>query len=330
MKLSLIVPTYNRSHYLRDSLPSFANQTMDKQSYEILVIDNNSTDDTRDVVLSVMDQFTCNWRYIFEKQQGLHCARNKGILESKGSIVVFGDDDIVASRQWLQVLCNEFESNKKAGVVGGKILPIWEKMPPQWIYDWGSKGTHTVFAYLDNGHERRTDGEYMIFGCNFAITKELAIRVGGSLPDTFPRRLYYKSGRGEGGMREQVLRLGFEVVYLPEAIVSHHIAASRVTPEYFLDRYDRLAIEAVYALFRREEMLGGKVTRGTIFIAKTILEIILLEKNIGEKINRPLYKKIMIRYLLGKIKQTIRVLNDSELYQYIRRPSYLDEIKLVP
>src|SRR5260370_35684010 len=95
IRVSLIVPSYTRAERLLQSLRSFRDQSLHPSRYEILVVDNNSTDDTREVAYAGLRDAPCEWRYLLEPRPGLHCARNRGILEARGEIVAFGHDDIV-------------------------------------------------------------------------------------------------------------------------------------------------------------------------------------------------------------------------------------------
>jgi len=321
IKISLVIPTYNRSEYLKKSLPTFLNQTMDNYLYEIILVDNNSTDNTKEIANELLKNAKCSWQYVSEPRQGLHNARNTGIRLAKGSIIVFGDDDIMAENNWLKTLLEEFEQHPKTGIAGGKILPKWTKEPPEWIYDYGTKEFHGIFAYFDIGKERKILGknEYVV-GCNFAIRKDLALKIGGSQPDTFPSSLMYLSGYGECGMIRDVGKLGADIVYLPEALVYHHADASRATIEYFIDRYKRWAIENVYYNFRYFPK-----KRAIIRILKNAKDNfkISLKKNV-DKINPNYYKLIMYNYSKMIIIQLLRVLIDKKLYNYIVKESYFD------
>lgn len=189
--LSLIVPTYNRANYLTKALKTFASQSLDNHRYEIIIIDNNSTDQTRKIFDEAVKGNPGNhWKYFLETKQGLHHARNRGILEAQGDIVVFGDDDIEASSSWLEKIFDAFKDDETIGIVGGRIYPRWDAEPPAWILDYGTKKTHPVFAYLDYGNDALIldDAQY-VYGCNFAIRRDLAIKTGGSFPDVFPRTL---------------------------------------------------------------------------------------------------------------------------------------------
>src|SRR5574341_2283004 len=128
--ISVIVCTYNRSRILKRMLKSFFLQDCrDAINYELIVVDNNSTDDTRTVVSEFMHSPTV--RYVFEGKQGLSVARNRGVAESNGEFVSFLDDDVIVDKTWLkklQICCDE----TKADVVGGRIYLILNGEPPIW------------------------------------------------------------------------------------------------------------------------------------------------------------------------------------------------------
>lgn len=321
-RISLIVPSYNRSQYLKKSLPTFINQSIHSSLYEILIIDNNSNDNTRAVVYDAMNEARVQWRYVFEERQGLHYARNRGILESSGDIIVFGDDDIEATENWLKYILREYDSNERAGIVGGKVLPRWVGNPPEWIYDYGDAKIHGVFAYLDKGDSRKSIDDAMLFGCNFSIRKKLAIEIGGSPPDTFPKKLKHLSGMGETEMLMRVAGMGYDIIYLPEAIVFHHADAGRATLEYFIDRYERWAVERVYHNFRYDNTTGGKYR---VFIGVVIdaLKKIINAKKLGKnKINPEYFTLIHIKSAIMQFKQAVRVLFFKSLYGYIKKENY--------
>jgi len=319
VRVSLIVPTYNRAKYLIKSIPSFLDQTLPVSEYEILVIDNNSSDNTKEVTNSLLDLAKCSWRYIFEQRQGLHYARNRGILEALGDIVVFGDDDIIADKDWLETILHEFDNNKQAGIVGGKVVPLWDKQPPDWIYDYGTDKIHGVFAYLDHGPERLVLQDDYVIGCNFAIRRDLAIHIGGSYPDTFPIHLKHLSGIGEYGMIANARKLKHQIVYLPEAWVYHFAESSRATLEYFVDRHERWAVEEVYYYFRNYGIVGAIMRLSRSIIAQ-LLSIYLFNR---QKRNIKYYRIIQKRNVISKVLQTLRVISDQSLYVHITKKSHL-------
>jgi GT2 family glycosyltransferase len=256
---------------------------------------------------------------MFEPRQGLHHARNRGILEAQGDIVVFGDDDIVAGAGWLTALLREFDSDPRVGVVGGKILPLWDRPPDPWIYDYGSDKIHPVFAYLDYGDERAELERQYLFGCNFAIRRMLAVTVGGSFPDTFPKRLRHLSGTGECAMTDRARERGYKVVYAPAALVHHHADASRASLAYFMERYRRWAVEEAFIQFRQQ----GRGPAALRLVHGALLRLALLPKACRGK-RRPAYcAAIEAAVSLEMIMHVLRVLTRPALFRHIVQESYL-------
>ena len=320
LTLSLIVPTYNRSDLLMRALGSFLRQSLPSDRYEIIVVDNNSTDRTKAVVEEAAARHPAHAvTYLFEQRQGLHHARNRGILMARSPVVVFGDDDIVAEERWLESIEQEFLRNDRTGVAGGMILPAWDGIPEPWIYDYGTEKVHPVFAYLDYGNVRQVleNGRY-VYGCNFAIRRELAIEAGGSYPDVFPPRLQHLSGTGEYGLIRFVRKMGYDVVYLPDALVHHMANRSRATLEYFTDRYERWAVEAAYDAFREQKKLAA--AKG--LARSAFLQIWRSLSADPGKINATYDAVIKRRSAIRMLKQVARVLFDRSLYRHIRRESY--------
>jgi len=324
LKISLIVPTYNRAQYLNKSLESFVNQDLDKSSYEIIVVDNNSNDSTREVYNSFSKKYPeNNLSYFFEKRQGLHYARNSGIRISKSKIVVFGDDDIEASSAWLGTILKAFEKDNKIGIVGGPVFPIWDKDPPEWIYDYGTKDIHGVFAYLNYGDEAKFLEKGDIYGCNFAITKELAVSSGGSSPDTFPDSMIHYSGRGENDLLDKVRAKKYKVFYDPSASVRHHASVERCTVDYFIGRSKRWAVENVFHLYNSGKSLSVIFL---IILRQSIGNVLDIFKQLIFNSKKNTYYYFLIRgnFLLFSWKHYAKLVFSRELQEYTKRQNNLD------
>ena len=318
--VSLVVPTFNRAEFLQTSLPSFVDQSLQPSSYEIIVVDNNSTDATKETTHALLESSPVPWSYLFEPRQGLHYARNRGILEAKGEIVVFGDDDITADRRWLECFVEEFASHVRTGVAGGPIRPNWQGAPEPWVFDYGSAQTHPVFAILELGDERRVLEQGYVVGCNFAIRRKLAIAVGGSQPDTFPPDLIHLSGQGENGMIDAVRAEGYDIIYLPDASISHRVESARATPEYFKYRYERWAVEEVYRQFRRH----AKPVALAVLLKNAAKRLLLVGRRSARKQDPAVFRTVERAALRRTIRQALRVLVDRRLHQHITKCSYLE------
>ncbi len=134
MKVSIAIPTHNRATYLRQTLEGIARQDFPNAAFEVLVIDNNSRDDTRAVVESFAAERPAP-RYFLETKQGLDHARNRAIAEAAGEIIIFADDDILVESDWIAALISPFSSHGTVpiGAVGGEVVPVFPDGLPLWM-----------------------------------------------------------------------------------------------------------------------------------------------------------------------------------------------------
>ena len=115
----------NRSRLLENALEALLAQVPDAPTYEVVVVDNNSDDDTRDVVEPFVARGVV--RYEFEPRQGLSVARNHGVSVSRADLIAFTDDDVRVSSTWIRSIAQAFGENPDGDMVGGKIEPVWEE-----------------------------------------------------------------------------------------------------------------------------------------------------------------------------------------------------------
>jgi glycosyltransferase involved in cell wall biosynthesis len=135
MDISVIICTQNRCESLKDTLASLVRQESIKNiKYECIVVDNNSRDKTKEVVESYISDFKGKLRYIFEPNQGLSYARNRGVQEACGNIIAFTDDDCIVDKNWLLNIVHNFKAFNCDGI-GGRVLPLYPESTPQWIKD---------------------------------------------------------------------------------------------------------------------------------------------------------------------------------------------------
>ena len=258
MSISCIIPTVNRSALLRNAINSLIKQTVSQDMYEILIIDNGSTDDTKEISQHIIKE-TANRqiRYIFDSEPGLLTGRHRGALEAKGGLLVFVDDDIEATSGWLQAI---FETCKNPDVqlVGGRNLPKFEVEPPTWLesfYGGTPDGGRSCpwLSLLDLGEsEREIDPNY-VWGLNFTIRRRALYDLGGFHPDWVPQELQRFQGDGETGLTMKARSRGYTAIYQPKATIYHTIPATRMTPEYFEKRAYYQGVCDSYSKIRREE-----------------------------------------------------------------------------
>src|ERR1041384_3941910 len=149
--IAFVVCTYNRAALLREALRTLFAQKVEDLSYEIIVIDNNSSDDTPATVESLKTESLVPLRYFRETRQGNAYARNSGVEQAAASIVAFLDDDCTADENWLTTIKSAFDRDPELAFAGGRVLPVWESDPPSWL----STSHWAPLALLDYGTEER-------------------------------------------------------------------------------------------------------------------------------------------------------------------------------
>jgi len=254
--LSVIIPTRNRAKSLANTLASLTKQTYSTDWHEVLVIDNGSTDNTRDVCTTFRDKIP-QLRYFYEEKPGLHVGRHLGMKMAKSDILVYADDDIVAFPTWLEAIAESFHDQDVA-LVGGKNLPKFESDPPDWILKmWRkNKDGNRVLSYLsilDLGDEIKQIHPYYVFGCNFSIRKNILLNSGGFHPDAMPQELIKYRGDGETHVSAFIKRKRLKTLYHPGASVFHMVPQNRLTEAYFCKRAYLQGISDSYTQIRNND-----------------------------------------------------------------------------
>jgi glycosyltransferase involved in cell wall biosynthesis len=229
--VSIIIPTYNRAKRLRATVESFIAQRYPSDRFEIILVDNASTDDTPKVIEDLAAEFP-NVRGMLERRRGAHWARNAGATVSLGEILYFTDDDMLADPDMLAKIVQPFSSDPKIGSVTGKVLPKWETEPPAWVLE---HCRNELLSLNDLGEGLIvSDKDPGVFSCHQAILRDVFMRAGGFNPDTNAGEFV---GDNETGLNIKVRNLGFMFAYVGEAITHHVIPESRMTQAYLNSRF---------------------------------------------------------------------------------------------
>lgn len=225
LQLTVAIPTYNRADFLRQTLAGIARQDFPRGAFEVLVIDNNSTDHTRAVVAEFAGS-TPAPRYLLETKQGLDYARNRAITEARGDIIVFADDDILMSPDWLSQLAAPLltDSAHRVGAVGGEVIPVFPDGLPPWVAEW-----HAPLAFRADAGP--LVAKYSPMGANLALPKWVFEKLGPFHTALDRAAGNYFSG-GDSEMIRRVRTAGLEVWFAPAAAVQHQMPASRTTFRY--------------------------------------------------------------------------------------------------
>lgn len=228
MNISIIICTYNRYRSLQRTLDSIRKMIVpDKIEWELIVVDNNSPDNTKKTVKSFQKSSPFLVRYVFEKKQGLSFARNRGIQEAKGELLAFTDDDVRVDRSWLKNIAPVFEKYDIA-CIGGKILPVWEKPKPDWL----TTDLYGNLALLDYGESIIYLDKPKIWGANIVIKKSIFKKYGkfNTMLGRIPCKLF---GFEETEFLETLIKNNEKVLYTPDILVYHYIPKSRIAKKYF-------------------------------------------------------------------------------------------------
>jgi len=231
MRITVVLCTYNRWQSLAKALESAsALKLPGADQWEILVVDNNSTDKTREVVENFCRRYPGRFRYLFEPRQGKSHALNAGISETNADVLAFMDDDVTVDPPWLQNLTVSLRSDDWAGAAG-RILPAQSFQPPRWL---SLDESHALgpFALFDRGAEP-SELKEAPFGANMAFRKGMFAKYGGFRIDLGPRPgSEIRSEDSEFGCR--LLAGGERIRYEPTAVVYHEIPEYRLQKKYFL------------------------------------------------------------------------------------------------
>jgi glycosyltransferase involved in cell wall biosynthesis len=247
MDLTVIVCTYNRANSLGETLAALSRQvTPQSFRWELLVIDNNSDDETQAVVERFAPMAPVPTRYLFEPKQGLSHARNAGIASAKSNIVAFTDDDVTPEPDWVFWTFAAVRDHSVDGV-GGRILPKWSASPPKWLATDRMLLSLLALQDLEQGGPVTAHNGVRIFGANMAFRREGFAEIGPF--DVTRGRVGAKlAGGEETEFVQRALAAGKCITYDPRLVVWHHVGPDRMRKQYFRKwRFDSADNDAFWA-----------------------------------------------------------------------------------
>ncbi len=235
--ISVIICTHNRAASLVETLRSLAQMAVPAWlSWELLVVDNNSTDGTRKATEEFATISGLRVRYLFEARQGKSFALNAGIVMAKGQILAFTDDDVQVDRNWLSAMWHVFEASDCIGV-GGRIVATWNRPKPTWLEEEGPYRLMAVIVKFDLG-EDSCALEVPPFGANMAFKRVAFEKYGLFRVDLGPgagrRRL---AGGEDTEIGRRMMSAGEKLIYAPDAMVFHPVEPHRARRRYFQTWY---------------------------------------------------------------------------------------------
>jgi glycosyltransferase involved in cell wall biosynthesis len=224
--ITIAICTYNRQKFIGECLHCLSVQDIAPEDWEVIIVDNASTDGTAAIVKDFIAQHPLlPFRYVHEAQKGLSYARNRSITEAAADIITFIDDDAEAVPHFANTILQFMQANPTAAGAGGRVLPKYSESPePVWM----NKYLNGFIGKVDHGGSPRVFEGKMKYpiGCNMTYRKSLLKKVGG-----FNNQLTFRGD--DKHIFYAVTRLNPAVFYLHEALVYHNIDAHRLTFDYF-------------------------------------------------------------------------------------------------
>jgi glycosyltransferase involved in cell wall biosynthesis len=234
---TVIIGTHNRAGLLEGVLAAIEGQrTSPGLRWDLVVVDNNSTDGTKAVIEAFRARVQVPTTYTFEARQGINHARNTGVSAATGELLVFTDDDCRPAPTWLQDVMEAIRRWNADGV-GGRILPQWSAPPPPWLaheqHLWTTLAmlTDTEVRRVEIGPRQRAHG-FRLWGANMSFRRSAFEAVGGFDPDCGPQGKKKYSG-GDIEFVRRVIEAGKVVMFDPAPTVWHWVGPERMRKSYF-------------------------------------------------------------------------------------------------
>lgn len=230
--LSVIICTYNRDKFLYDALRHVAENSLPVSEYEIVLVNNNSTDNTESECQRFASDFPqVQFRYFVENKQGLSHARNRGIDESHGDTLIFLDDDSFVKPDYLSNLKKQLGEHPEAMAFGGKITPLFESGEvPQWLCKW----TYSWVSAIDKGDKVVLfEGSSFPIGANMGFRKKCIEACGKFNPELGRTKKNLMAGE-EKDFFNRLKEKNMHIYYFPDIQVEHVIPPQRTTREYIV------------------------------------------------------------------------------------------------
>jgi glucosyl-dolichyl phosphate glucuronosyltransferase len=256
--VSVVICTYNRDKFIGEALNCLAKQTLPAEQFEVIVVDNKSTDNTAAITKKfIAENPELNIRYVPEPNKGLSFARNRGIEEAKAPIITYIDDDAEVIPGFLQSIANFMQADKTVAGIGGKVIPKYsESEEPKWM----SRYLDGMVGQIDYGPDTKRFDSSMKYpaGCNMTYTKEILQKAGG-----FNNKLTFRAD--DKYIFFQVTKYTDSIYYLPEAALYHNIDRDRLT----FGNFKKLFLKS-----GNEEKIRVRSEKGEIAVAGKFFELI--------------------------------------------------------
>jgi len=266
-QISVVICTYNRDRSVERALASLTQQTLAADQFEIIVVDNKSTDSTAQVVEAFINRHTqFSIRYFYEPSPGVSNARNAGIEKARAPFITYMDDDAYAESSFLENMLRFLAANPLADGVGGRVLPRYpENKEPGWMNSF----LNGFVALTDYGNQARLYTGKMKYpvGCNMTYRKDVLLKAGG-----FHTQLTFRSE--DKYIYFQLRKFTNQIYYLPDALVYHHMEEARLSFPYFKKLFQKTGNEEKVRLRAQNETFS-LFKKGAELLLKTIIASVI-------------------------------------------------------
>jgi glycosyltransferase involved in cell wall biosynthesis len=232
--ISVVICTRDRADLLRQAIRSVVEQDFPRSGFELVVVDNGSSDHTRSVVAEFAGQ--ADIVYVLERQVGLCVARNTAWRTARGQFVAYFDDDAVAQPGWLAAIARTISTTGgRFGVAGGRVEPIWQVPRPPWLSD-KIAGSLTIVDWGTADRPIEDLRRMWLVGANMVVPRALLEEVGGfdSRLDRYRDKLL---SSGDVFLQKRIAERGWPILYVPDIAISHFVPRSRLVKTWFLQRF---------------------------------------------------------------------------------------------
>lgn len=306
MYTSIIIPTYNRSDVIIRSLETWTKQTIPTSEFEVIVVDNNSSDNSAELIKEYIKPFS-NFHYLFEEKPGATNARHAGVEIAKGDILIFCDDDGLFNINFIQSVLNVYRDRPEVSAVASKIEILWDDVAPTWI-----KPYLFMLGELDYGSEVCYKYDLYINGGAFSIRKKVFYELCGFNPDLVGM---YLVGDGDTGLVKKLHKTHKLIGWTPFAVMRHmQFVNKQGTIDDLGRRFLNTGISNAYGLFYENNFKFNLrvlmfIINSIVFFAKKKLELLLITSDKTQRYFSMMQRKGEIKFFINlRLKQIRNVI----------------------
>ena len=300
-EISVIICTRNRDEMIVDVLKSLKDQTLEKKQYEVLIIDQSTNEKTQELMKKYND-----FKYTKLNSRGVSISRNEGIKQAQGDILVFIDDDILFDENYLSIILDCFKkSNHPPEMIGGKTHIKFLGEKPDWI----EGNLLGILAHSDFGEETKEYGthpKHVPYTCNMAVKKGCIDKVGGfsNFISVLDKKLPIND---DVIFANKVRSKGHKILYCPQRFVYHRMPSSRLTYEYYKNKYYSHGHSDAYAYYLLNIYSIKEIPLKLVIHLKRMVEGVIL-KNFKKIPSEKCYQHLRFYYNAGYIEALVKIL----------------------